>query len=75
MKIVRNLTSALNNLGGLTLCSKKYVIKPTRVFSSDLYFIAISCEMLRSKGACSNSPIYSRLYFYDIYVQIVPVIV
>ena len=45
--------------------SNKYVIKPTK-FLTLAHILLQFHEMLQSKGACSNSPIYWRLLFYDI---------
>ena len=47
--------------------SNKYVIKPTK-FLTLAHILLQFHEILQSKGACSNSPIYWRLFFYDIYV-------
>ena len=43
-----------------TLCIKELTL--THIFCKLFY------EILQSKGACSNNPIYSSLLFHDIYV-------
>ena len=46
---------------------QKYLIKRTEFFTLTRILLQFH-EMLQLKGACSNSPIYWQLLFYDIYV-------